>query len=377
MIYSIQDKIIYGSFAVCITVILHAISFFYYKQKSNLKDSDKKRIVVELFLLMTIIMVVFCAFRSVREGYGGTDTPAYMEQFAKSNVPFSKQIVQFVGWEPLHYTSLWVVRHFTSDFRVYLCLYNALFSLLLMKYATMFRLSRYHLLSTFAIVLFMLTSFNTQRNTFAAFFALFVVDAIIRSEYVKAIVLTLITMGIHVSSGVLFFPIAAFLFVKYVYGHIKVKYFAYSIGALCAAVLLGNTIQLIIGGSRLSAYSKTGSIAYGIAGAFLLILVVFEMYYKQIMHNDKLFKLSLVYLAFAPAFIFQMYYAIAYRLLLYSIPIMYAIIGEYKQFLCSQKSEVIKRLSCLALDMVLLYRIVAFFWGNFSDVGSYSNILFN
>lgn len=377
MVYSIQDKVIYGSFSLCVTVILHAVSYFYFKQRTHIKEIKNRKYVIALSSLMLIFIVLFCAFRSVDPGFGGTDTTAYMEQFSKSGCSFVEQVEQFKGWEPLHYTSLWIVRRFTSDFRVYLCLYNTLFSLLLIKYATMFNLNRYHFLSTITLMLFMLSSFNTQRNTFAVFLALFIVDAIINNQYVKSIVLTFFTAGIHFSAGVWFFPIAAFVFVKYIYGDIRIKYYAFIICALSAAGILGNTIQLLIGGGRLSTYSREGSIAFGLLISFLVIILVLKANIWTINADERLYKLSLIFIAFAPAFILQLYYAIAYRLLLHSLPILYALIAEYKNILYKHKNDVTKLAMCAMLNLILAYRIILFFWGDFSDVGSYSNILLN
>ena len=159
------DRIIYFVYTLVITGLLMIIS----KNKTAIYTKEKGKVTINIYALTVqciciISVVLFCAFRKIDAGVGGTDAYAYMLQFFSSTGTLTEQLQRFYGWEPLHAFSLWIVRAFTDEYRVYLIFYYILLSLLMMKCAKVFDFNKQSFLSVLALVLLSINSFNTQRN---------------------------------------------------------------------------------------------------------------------------------------------------------------------------------------------------------------------
>ena len=328
-----------------------------------------------ILVMMFAFIVVFCAFREIGVGIGGTDANAYMLQFKNSVGSLRDQLIRFSGWEPLHTISLWAVRKVTEDYRVYLCIYYFLLSMCLVKYATKYELNSKSFITTFALVMFMLNSFNTQRNTFAVFMVFYIIDAIEKNKYKTAIILSVVATGIHFSAAIFLLSIGGFYFFRYFKGNYRRKVAIYVLFSLGIAVFVGRMIPRIVGNSRLSLYQSSSNVSLSMLMAFGFV-VFFQYIYKADVDGDEETKtLTTLYMTFAPMFVFQLYYSILYRFMLFSIPVLYVLIWMYKKMLL-QKKTALSYLLYGSFNLILILRIIPFFTSDFSDIGSYTNILF-
>ncbi len=369
--------IYYFLFAFVTSILIHLIS----KHQRN-DERFKKSFTVSIgqaefyeFLLI-IIIVLFCAFRKIDVDIGGTDAYTYMIQFNQSTGSLIDQLYSFRGWEPLHAISLWIVRKFTSEYKVYLTLYYILMSLFLIKYAKMIRLNKRWFLATFGLMILFISSFNTQRNTFAIFAGIYILDVLLKGKYKKSIIYVLLVSLFHFSAIIWFIIIGAAMFIKYFKGSIKWKLFGYFIISSAISIMGLRLFPSIVSGNRLGVYINSGSsISIPILIAFIFILIVFFLYYQRFYNNskyDEIITLSALYIAFAPMFIFQIYYSIMYRMMLYSIPVLYILLAKYKDYFVEEKKGV--SVLYLVCDMIYILRILSFFIES-NDIGVYSSVL--
>lgn len=370
-----SDKIIYFCFSLIMALLLQLISYIRHS-KLSFGSIALNRIVLNVtYVAFFAGLIVFCVFRVIEPGTGGTDAYGYLLQFKSSVGDLAEQLTRFRGWEPLHAISLWIVRKFTDDYRVYLSIYYFFLGMCLVKYSTKYELDNKSIITSFALVMYMLNSFNTQRNIIAVFLGFYFIDAIDIKKYKKAILIGLIATGLHFSGAILFISIGGFYFFRYIKGHYYRKLAFYVAVSLVVSVVISRYIPMIVGSSRLSIYTSSSNVSISMILAFLFITVIQLVYHKQIAEDDELITLSTLYLTFAPMFVFQLFYSILYRFMLYSIPVLYVIIWKYKKMLMNNKTHMAYGLYVL-LDIIMLMRILPFFFSDFSDIGSYSNVLF-
>lgn len=368
----------YFLFAIVTSLLIHLISKY---QRNGERVKREFAVTIgyaELYeLLLILIVVLFCAFREIEVDVGGTDAYAYMMQFKYSTGSLKEQLFNFRGWEPLHVISLWIVRRLTSEYRVYLSLYYIIMSLFLIKYAKMIRLNKRWFLATFGLMIVFISSFNTQRNTFAVFAGIFILDALLKGNYKRSIIYVILITGFHFSALIWFIIIGASMFIRFFKGSVKWKLFGYLIVSSAASVVALRLFPSLVGGNRLGVYIDSGSsISIPMLIAFVFVLMVFLRYYQQIQYMPKykdIITLSTLYIAFAPMFIFQMQYSIMYRMMLYSIPVLYILLSKYKDYSANKRNGLSP--VYLACDIIIILRIIPFFTEN-NDIGAYTNILF-
>lgn len=369
--------ILFAVFAACSTWLIHKISFHYHRRGPKTESGTIEIGYYEVFSLLLILLVVFfCVFRTIDVDSGGTDAYVYQTQFAQSTGSLFEQLTRFEGWEPLHAVSLWIVRCVTEEYRVYLVLYYILMALFLIKYAKMIKLDRKWLLATFALMLLFLNSFNTQRNTFAVFASLFVLDALLKKKHIRAAIYVLVITGFHFSALIWFVVIGASVFIRFFRGSMKRKLIGYMIVSSAASLAGLRLFPILAGDHRLAFYINAGSsLSIPMLFTFLFVFIVFLLYYRMIVDKsdgDDTVMLSILYLSFAPMFVLQMQYSILYRMMLYSIPVLYIVLAKYKEVFSKGGSRV--SYVYIACNLVYLLRI-ALFYRDFADLGNYSSVL--
>ena len=373
------STVYYLIFASICTFFIHRISNYYQKREKSTSRCKLKVGFLELYCIILIIFVVFfCSFRVINSddsiNIGGTDSFAYMSQFMDSTGTIIEQLSRFYGWEPLHSISLWIVRSFTDNYTVYLVLYYICMSLFLIKYAKMFTLNKRWIIATFALMCFFLESFNTQRNTFAVFAAFFVYDALIKKKYLKALFISLLITCIHFSGVILFFVCGILIFAKHSRLDLKIVTFFYVIFSVVVSFVVVQFIPFLIKNNRLNYYSENEmNISIPMLLTFMFVVMVFVLFCNDFDYNTN--ACSSLYISFAPMFIFQFYYSITYRMMLYSIPLLYVLLSYYKDYFRNKNvSYFILYFIC---TMLILFRITVFILGKNRDIGLYCNVFFS
>lgn len=364
----------YIAFALICTLLLHSISKLSHRKLLLGEAIETKTTEIILSVLLILIVVLFSAFRRIGVGIGGTDAMGYQLQFEGSTGTLWEQLIEFTGWEPLHAISLWIVRKFTSNYNVFLVLTYIILSFSLIKYAKMFELDKHYVLSTFALMLLFIDSYNIQRNTFAVFMSFYIIDAILHEKYKRATIITIVLTGFHFSAALYVLIVFAFWYIRYFQGNPRTKLLVYLVLSSGVAVFASILAPVILGKTRLSNYSSGSNVSYAMIMAFLLIVIFQKLFQEDICKNRNLDILTILYIGFMPMFVFQLFYAIMYRMMLYSLPVLYILMAEYKRMLGKSKAKLAIPFIIL-FDIVLIVRMMGFFTKEMVDIGDYMNIL--
>lgn len=380
------DVVIYSLFALVITFLVQVISQtkqkrseLYIRQRPwlTMNVREKQMFFWTAVAILLVCMVLFCSFRRIGEGYGGTDSPTYLDQFNNSTGYLREQFVRFRfrDWEPMHTLALWLVRKYTDNYRVFLIIQYFIYSLLFIRYALLLDLDRRSTLSTFVLVLFFLDSFSAQRNTFAALVSLLVFECIYKKKYTKSVLLAILATLFHYSGFILFFAIGCSYFWRKIRGSYSQKLVVYTVFVIFVSALSGNILTYFFNDTRYSYYMPSINLPYGMIMMYLLILML-SFYLHDELRKDRLsLDLTVWYVSMIPSYVFQLYYPIMYRTMLYMLPASYILLWKYKQYLGNKKSTVSYVLYC-GVNCMLLIRALQFFTTEVpSYIGQYANIL--
>ena len=365
----------YVVFAFIGAIFLHIISTLYHKKIVFTDRVATQTLYYITCILFIIFIIVFCAFREIGIKIGGTDANGYRLQFLDSTGSFIEQLKRFAGWEPLHFTSLWFVRKITDNYTIFLIILYFVVSLLLIKYAKLFELNINYFLSSYLLLLLVINSFNIQRNIFAVFLGFFVIDAIIQGKYKKATIITFLIVGFHFSAALYFLIILSFLLIKYIKGNPKYKLVGYLIISSVLSIGISICAPFILGSSRLSVYKAGGNISYSMLMSFIIIVLFHRLYLKDIQDNMRINALTILYISFMPMFVFQLFYSIMYRMMLYSLPVLFILLAEYKKLLIKSRDRYAV-VFFLIFEVLLVARIISFFVSDIVDLGNYYNYFF-
>lgn len=376
---SLSDKIIYASYAAVVSLLMLMISKYGYKKDSAIvRDMKTIRIgwpTVLYEIILVFVVVLFCAYREIDVRAGGTDAYGYKLQFLSSTGSIGEQLTRFWGWEPIHALSMWAVRAFTEDYRVYLILYYILLSLMMIKISRMYEFRKGSYISLFALALFSLDSFNTQRNTFAAFMGFLIVGYLKDKQYKKALITAIIVTLIHYSAAIYLVTILGFYYIRYIKGKYERKLAIYVVASMVLSVAIARLIPQIVRGTRLSIYTQSTNVSVPMLMAFVAIAIFQFIKHEELDKDPDTTVLATMLLTFAPMFVFQLFYSIMYRMMLFAIPIMYVLLWRYKAYL-KGKRDLFSIGYYLLFEAILIFRIVPFFTAAHSDIGTYLSTLF-
>lgn len=362
---------IYYVFAFITTVLLCLLSATYHNRivDAGHQVINRKLHLVLIFLLW-LEVVLFCAFRTISRGYGGTDAIAYKSFFENAIGGFNDYVNKYKDFEVLYLLTNWIVHKFTDNYQIYLVLYYTVMVGCLLKFCKMFKLNKYYYLGTLCLVFVLLQSFNLQRNILAVFLSFFVIDNIKNKQYLKAGIQIIILMGIHRSSVILFVPLFGIWLIEKIKGKKTYLIVLYDI-VVSSVILLGSSlIGTLFMGTRYSAYDVgTGSVALANVISLVFVLIIIRLRQTIIFMNKKLAFLIYFYILFIPLIALQSVFSIAYRMVLYTLPISYVLFSKIKEEFSLNKNYVNILINLMA-NAYLLYRVLSLALGSETHIGS-------
>lgn len=360
---------LYYVFAFICTLLVCCISMTYHRRIVNGNGrSINKEIKAFLIIMLWFIVVIFCAFRKISIGYGGMDAIQYKYMFENATGNFSDYLNRYTDFEFGYLFINWVIHKFTTSYHIYLIFLYTVLVLCLVKYAKIFVLNKYFYIGTYCLMLILLESFNTQRNTLAIFLSLYVLESILEKRYLKGILQTILICFLHISAIVYLVPIAGCWLIKYIKGKKMYLIAFYDIVASIGVVILSGVVTSVLTGTRYVAYVGDGSIAWGNLYSIVLLLFIMFIRSNEISSNQKVLDLVFVNLMFIPVIIIQLKFSIAYRMILFVIPLAYIVFSEIKKQI-SSKRNFINIILLSGINIYFIYRIVNFAREIVIDIG--------
>lgn len=343
----------------------------------------KKYSIIGIFFLFIsyIIFILFSAFRVIDIGLGGIDALAYKNIF--HNV--SGNIIESLNYqfyEPGYATIIWFAKTLSDNYSFALTIIYSIMFLFLIRIIKEISWSKYTPISIFLLLTLWLSSFNTVRTILAIFIATSVYIFLSKREYKRALLLTIFAISIHVSSVILI-PI---IFIVYMID----KKSKFSILKLISMIIILTLIFLfsiaiienLIEGTRYEAYlyNEVIILAWGTYLISFISFIFSLIKYKELIKLNQINKVLVIVLPISLSLIIvQINFPIAYRMVLFFIPILYIIIPDIiRSYKIKTTKDFIYFPIKIGLFLYLIYRLYIYFTLEIISVGiPYQNMLYN
>jgi hypothetical protein len=329
-----------------------------------------------LVFIAYIIYIFFAVFKKIDMGLGATDAYYYMTYYA--DIPGSLKFYMSVitTFEPGYSVVTWLFRQVTEEYRVMLLFWHTLTFCLTIKFLRNVNLEKYSYLSVFLILLILVSQFNTLRMSISITIALIALIYLYEEKWIKSFIVILIAISMQIAA-VIMIPvwIVYFLVIK------RKKYpvrqiVVYTIAGVATTIVLLFPVMSIMANSVKSIYLGESSLAIGTYLAVSVIFILSVMKYKEMIALNGFNKVLIIMLPICFVCVpLQYKVAIMYRLTLYFIPVMMALIPSLCQCYSKQKNSVMGIAVIMVLYSYMLYRAYSFFTEEIPSVGPYINTL--
>lgn len=351
--------------------------------KNNNEIVIKKYSIIGIFFLIISysIFIWFSAFRVIDIGYGGIDALAYKKIFYNA----SGNIIESINnqfYEPGYAIIIWFARTLSDNYSFALIIIYSIMFLFLKNLIKEISWSKYTPISIFLLLTLWLSSFNTLRVILAIFIATSVFILLSKRKYKSALLLTIIVISIHVSSIILI-PIIFIVFTIEKKSKLNLsKLISLLLIFILFFLLSINIIESLLKGTRYEAYFYNEEIMLA-WGTYLISFITFIfslIKYKELIQLNKFNKVLVIILPISlTLIIIQIYFPIAYRMVLFFLPILYLLIPDIiRTYKINSTKKLIYLPIKLGLFSYLIYRIYIFLTLEINSVGiPYKNMLFN
>lgn len=280
-----------------------------------------------LLFLAYVVFVIFFTFVGIDAGSGGNDAIIYKERFEHANIPLLQSLrLQQNEWG--YGLLIWLLRAITSDYRIVLFAVFSFSFFAMLYFIRHIKWTTYTVLSYSLILILLITGMCLIRNILSVSIGMIVYGLIYEKKYWKAIILATIGVSIHVTSIILY-PIIIMC--------VLLDNKKFSVGKLSLYLLLDATFlfllmgvaSTLVKGSKYAAYDATQGVAAATYLVFVLVLILSFARYKNLVEKNPFNRTLLIILATGLlCLVMQLQYSIAYRMLLFYIPITFALISE-------------------------------------------------
>ena len=363
----------YCCFLVFSSLSIILISSFRYKKIYIYSEKSVSKVLLKLSSAFRVIEYPrepFFIKNGVLHIYqGGIDSVNYKYLYDKvADIDFITFVRNVLTEEFIYYFSNWVFAYlFHLPFSYFLVFYYLLFSLCIIKLTKLISLDIHYILCIFCIQTMYLVGFNIFRQTIAVFFSIFIIEAMLQERYIKCFFLIIIGMGFHSTSIVFFIPLFGFYLLKNAIYNEKKIYIYILLVCICFAII-GKGIKFF--NIRHSADTTKGALSYSWLATYIFLIFIYRRKKKYCSKYEN--KLYFIAICFIPIFVFQSIWAMAYRFMLFSKPIVYILLVR----LAKIKINTFDFLFYLITDLIFIGVIVSFISGIYQIGLPYESYLF-
>jgi hypothetical protein len=353
-------------------LILLVLTFFLTIARKNTITLNREGIVFKRYsvigianlILAYVFFIVFSVFRVIDVGLGGIDALGYKRIFENAGGSIVESMNnQF--YEPGYSLIIWFSRTISEDYRVALFIIYTIMFLFIVNFIKNITYGRYTPVSIFLLLTLWLSSFNTTRVILSIFIGTYVYSCLLKRRYIKATLVAFIAISIHYSAIILLFIILIHGLVE---NKSKIKK-ARLLGLIAASTLfflaLAYLLDSLLIGTRYQAYIdwNEGQLSTGTLIAIIISVIIGLKNYNELTNINEYNRFFIIALfAFIPFFILQSSYAIIYRSIMFSLPILYVLIPDLiKSLKIRYTKDVFKFLLKAPLIGYFMIRIYTFF----------------
>ncbi len=326
-----------------------------------------------LVLIYVFSSIILISFREIAiiDGiiYGGLDAPEYLLIYESANATYlDSLLIQF--YEPGYATLVWFFSSYIGGYNIFqIFLYGFMYGTLYI-FLKNFKPDGYLLISILMLSLMLVHSLNIIRVTLAIFIGFYVIYFLYKNNFLMASLIAMIALSVHLSA--LFLLIMIVFYYSYVrFG--RLKYFIiYSIFTTFSIFISFIVLPRYMTSFRLAAYNENdGSFSLNtFIVASIILFLTFNRYNAFVKYN----RYNQVLIAILPTIFLILpifyNYPIAYRFLLYYLPVIYLLIPS---ILHIYKPKTYNDLVYLPLLFMLIIYIIIKLYKFFSYEINYFN----
>lgn len=352
-------------------LILLILTFFLTTAKKNTITLSRDSIVFKRYsafgianlILAYIFFIVFSVFRVIDVGLGGIDALGYKMIFENAGGSIIESINnQF--YEPGYSLIIWFSRTISEDYRVALFIIYTIMFLFIVNFIKNITYSRYTPVSIFLLLTLWLSSFNTTRVILAIFIGTYVYSCLLKRSYIKAILVAFIAISIHYSAIILLFIIVIHGLVENKSKIKKTKLLSLTVASSLFFLAVAYLLDSLLIGSRYQAYIgwNEGQLSTGTLIAIIISVIIGIKNYNELTNINEYNRVFIIALfAFIPFFIMQASYPIVYRIIMFSLPILYVLVPDLiKSLKIRYTKDIFKFLLKVPLKAYLIVRVYTF-----------------
>ena len=301
-----------------------------------------------LCILAYIIYIVFVLTKKIDLGIGATDAYYYRDYFLSINTTLHDYLTNITTFEPGYSIISWFIRQYTSNYLVMLFVWHTLTFILLINFMEVAYAHKTNFFVILLILSLLLTQLNTLRMSISISLSLYSMTQMNKKHWWVALLIIIAAISIQVSA-VIMVPVwlISYIFSKKESISKALLTFFIILGIICAAGSV-RIIEWLVADTEKAVYLGQSSLSIGTYMAVIIIL--FLSYWKcremiKINAFNRILMLALpVCLICIPL---QYNISIMYRLTLYFIPIMLALIPSLQRCYCKRNIDFLITNVCL------------------------------
>lgn len=280
-----------------------------------------------ILFLAYVVFIIFFTFVGIDAGSGGNDALIYKERFEQANIPLLESL-KFQRMEWGYGLFIWLIRAAFSDYKVVLFATFSFTFFSILYFIKHIIWNAYTVLSYSMILILVLTQTCLMRNMLSVSIAMLIYVLLYEKKYRKAFIFATIAVSIHISSLILFPIIIMCILLDNKMFTIKKLSFYIVLDAIFLFILMA-VASNFVSGTKYSVYTATQGVAIGTYSMFFIVLFLSFFRYKNLVARNKFNRTLLITLATGTlVVVIQLRYSIAYRMLLFYQPIMFALVSE-------------------------------------------------
>jgi hypothetical protein len=280
-----------------------------------------------ILFLAYVVFVIFFTFVVIATGSEGNDAIIYKTRFEQANIPLFQSLkLQNNEWG--YGFLIWLIRAVFSDYKVVLFTIFSFTFCAMIYFIRQIKWTTYTVLSYSMILVLVVTGMCLIRNIFSVSLGMITYGLLYEKKYKKAFIVATIAVSIHISSLILYPIIIICIILDNEKFSIKKLSFYIILSAIFLFILMGVASSLI-NGSKYSAYNATEGVAIATYMMFFIVLFLSFLRYENLVARNQFNRTLLIILATGSlCLVMQLRYSIAYRMLLFYIPITFALVSE-------------------------------------------------
>jgi hypothetical protein len=322
-----------------------------------------------------VVYILFAVFKKIDYNFGAKDAYYYMQYFADIPRSFILYMTQITTFELGYSAVTWLFRQFTADYRIMLWFWHTLTFCLTVKFLRKIDLKKYAFLPVFLILFTLVSQFNTLRMSVSIAIALMALPALNEEKWIKSFLIIIIAASMQISAAILI-PVWIVVFIIKHRDYPVRLIILFTLLGLAATVFLMGYVLAFMAGTAKGVYLGESSLAIGTYCAVLVIFVLCVIKYREMVRLNPLNQIFIIMLPICFLCVpLQLKAAIMYRLTLYFVPVMMALIPSLCQCYNTRKHSAVGAAVVCILYAYAFYRAYSFFTEEIISVGPYVSTL--